>query len=270
MMYDIDYLISLFNDFGISISPNMANRLNLFYDLLIEYNNKFNLTSITEYKDVSIKHFLDSAIFLKLLTHKEGVNCINIVSDNNRSHFNSDPVANPININSKSRLLDIGSGGGFPGLVISILLPDTNIYLLEATEKKCNFLEIAIKELGLSSTYVINDRAESIGRNPDYREGFDICFSRAVSSFNVLLEYALPLLKIEGTVVLYKGNNYLEEINNYKVVSKVLGGDSDINIYNYSLPDNYGKRALLYLNKIADTPDSYPRRPGIPTKRPLK
>lgn len=165
------------------------------------------------------------------------------------------------------KVIDIGSGAGFPALLLAIYCPDAHFTLVESDLKKSNFLIQAVSELGLKNVRVLRDRAETIGQNPLYREQYDICTSRAVAALNVLLEYGLPLLKQKGRLFLWKGKNYAAEITQAEKALTVLQGRVE-DICRYSLREEK-ERAIVLVRKEAPTPDKYPRRVGVPAKRPI-
>ena len=224
---------SLFESFNINISNEQLESFEKYYSILIEYNKMFNLTAITEREEVYKKHFVDSII-----------NVDKLVGD---------------------KLIDVGSGGGFPAIPIKIMRDDIDVTLLEATGKKCEFLKAVIKELGLKNIRVINGRAEDFAKNPEYREKFDICSARAVARLNTLTEYCLPFVKIGGNFVAFKGNAK-EELEESLNAINILGGKVE-NVCEYMLED--ASRTLIYVKKIKNTPIKYPRGQGKERKSPL-
>jgi len=165
------------------------------------------------------------------------------------------------------KLVDIGSGAGFPGLVLAICCPASQVTLVESDLKKSQFLILASQELELDNVEVIRERAESLGRDPRYRQQFDVCSSRAVASMRIMLEYALPLLKMNGTAWLWKGSNYQLEIDEAQTAVRLLGGTVE-KVYRYSLIGEQD-RSIVVVRKTVDTPSKYPRRIGLPAKKPL-
>lgn len=224
---------NLFTEYGINVDEKQKNQFKTYYKLLKEYNEKFNLTAITEEKEVYIKHFIDSAIAVELL--------------------NGDT------------LIDIGSGGGFPALPIKIMRPDLKVTLLDATEKKCDFLKIVAKELDLDDVTVVCGRAEDFAKNSDYREKFDICTARAVARLNVLSEYCIPFVKKNGIFVSYKGDAD-EEIKEAEKAIKLLGGKI-ITQDKYILDG--AKRTLVIVEKQKNTDPKYPRSNARIKNKPL-
>jgi len=211
---------------NIEITTKQLSDLNKFYQLLYQENQKYNLTSITEEKEVYLKHFYDSLTIVK-----------------------------SINLNNQY-ILDIGSGAGFPGLVLKIMFPNIKIDLLDATEKKCKFLKLVIDNLNLKEINIINTRAEEYAIHN--RNKYDIVTSRAVAPLKHLLEYGIPMLKINGTFIALKSNleSELTNISNY--YQKL--GLKDESIINFSLPLENSKRSLYKITKIKETPSIYPRK----------
>lgn len=206
-----------------------------FYLLLTEYNQKYNLTSITNRKEVYIKHFLDS-------------------------------VAGEFLFKEGASVLEVGSGAGFPSLALKILRPDLKFVLLESIGKKCEFLRVTVKELEFSGVEVVNARAEEEARTLR-REKYDVVCARAVARMNVLSEYCLPFVKKGGIFVAYKGGDD-KEIEESKNAVGILGGRIEQE-YIYDLPESYGKRSLIVVKKERNTPEKYPRGNGKERKNPL-
>lgn len=223
----------IFEEFDIELTEKQAEKLEKYYELLIEWNEKFNLTAITERRDVYIKHFVDSLLFYKELK------C--------------------------GKLLDVGSGGGLPAVPLAIVNEDLSVTMLEATGKKCEFLEEVIKELELKNARVINGRAEELAKNAGFRESFDICTARAVARLNLLCEYCLPLVKKGGIFAAFKGNGE-EELIEAENAIKLLGGK----LKEVKKRDLEGaERELILIEKVSLTPEKYPRANGRIRKNPL-
>ncbi len=223
----------IFESFGFLIPDEKVVLFEKYYSLLVEYNDKFNITAITKKDEVVVKHFIDSIV------NCGKVNC--------------------------GKLIDIGSGGGFPAIPLKIMNDDLDVTLLEATGKKCDFLNVVINELGLKNIRVINGRAEEFAFKDGFRETFDYCSARAVARLNVLSEYCLPFVKVGGTFISYKGDAS-EELNEAQNAITILGGKVKVN-FTWSLDG--AKRALIYIEKIKNTDKKYPRSNGKMRKSPL-
>ena len=223
----------MFEKFGISISQDKLEKFEKYYDILIEYNKRFNLTAITDREEVIIKHFIDSVL---------GVDKI---------------VGN--------KLIDIGSGGGFPAIPLRIMRDDLTLVMVESTGKKCEFLKAVVDNLNLTNVTILNGRAEDLAKDPLYREQFDVCTARAVARLNTLCEYCMAFVKKDGYFVSYKGDAE-EEILEAKNAIKILGGT----LANVSDFDLFGaKRQIVCIKKIKETPSLYPRGNGKERKKPL-
>ncbi len=213
------------------------NQLKEYYEILIEEAQKVNLTSITELEDVYIKHFYDCLLLSK-----------------------------SYNLNQDISLIDIGSGAGFPGLVLKIAFPNLNITLVEPTKKRTNFLELVAKKLNLEKITIINDRAENFIINN--REKFDIVTSRAVANMNILLEISIPFIKKNGKMICLKGSNYKIELDGAKKALKILNTKVE-NVMEFKLPFNKGERSIIILEKLDNTNIKYPRMYSQIKKNPL-
>ena len=226
-------------ELDISYSSEQLEQLWEYYLFFIEENKKYNLSTITEADAVIKKHFLDSLVILKQL-----------------------------NLKGRKRWLDIGSGAGFPGMVLKLFLPGDSFYLLDSSAKKVNFLNQLSYKLGLKGIDATHGRAEDLAQIGEWRSTFDYVCSRAVASLNILLEYAVPFLKIGGLAYLYKGPEYEEEIGAAHAALKTLGAEVE-EIIELDVPGLEAERYLIVVKKISQTPEKYPRRAGIPKKRPL-
>ena len=210
-------------------------RFEAFKNLLLDYNNKFNLTAITDEKDIYIKHFLDCVsgdMFFE--------ECVSVV--------------------------EIGSGGGFPSIPLKLIRDDLQFTLVESTGKKCEYLKAVVDKLNLSCVQVVNARAEELGKDKKYREKFDVCTARAVARLNTLAEYCLPFVKVGGRFIAYKGN-CVEELEEAKKAIEILGGEIETT-EKYELP-NGESRTLVIIKKVKHTPEKYPRGQGKERKCPL-
>lgn len=216
-------------------------QLNQFYEymnLLLEWNEKINLTAITDPNEVILKHFIDSLTINKY-------------------------------IKENSTLADVGTGAGFPGIPLKILRPDLKITLVDSLNKRINFLNEVINKLNLINIETVHSRIEDFGKDKKYRESFDFVTARAVANLAVLSEYLLPIAKVGGQCVCMKGSSVEEELSNGKNAIKVLGGKIKI-IDEFVLPDSDMSRNVIIIDKIKNTPNKYPRKAGIPVKEPLK
>lgn len=215
-------------------------QLNQFYDymkLLIEWNKVMNLTAIIDPKEIIVKHFIDSLTVLG-------------------------------SVNKSDNIIDVGTGAGFPGIPIKIAYPETNVILLDSLNKRVKFLNEVITKLGLTNIEAIHGRAEEYGRNKNYREKFDISIARAVAPLNVLLEYLIPFVKVNGKCVCMKGSNSLEEIENSANAIEILGGKL-IETEEFLIPNTDMKRKIVEIRKVKQTEKRYPRKAGTPSKEPL-
>jgi len=227
---------------GLQLNSKQLEQFNFYYQELLEWNKRVNLTAITSYEDVQIKHFLDS-LTITLAWQQ--------------------PIAN-----IDSRLIDVGTGAGIPGIPLKILLPNIKLTLLDATTKKATFLYHLKYKLGLDNVEIVVGRAEAIAHDSQYREKFDIVISRAVAPLPTLAELTLPFCTIGGSFIAPKKGAIDPEINQASKAIGTLGG-SLREVKRVELPEFTDKRQLVIIDKISPTPKSYPRRPGIPSKRPL-
>jgi len=208
-----------------------------YMNLLIEWNEKINLTAIIEPEDIILKHFIDS-----LTISKE--------------------------IGENDKVADIGTGAGFPGLPIKILKPDAEVFLIDSLNKRIKFLDEVILKNNLKDIKAIHSRAEEIGNNKEYRGTCDVVVSRAVAKLNVLLEYMMPLVKLGGKCICLKGPNVEEEIKEAENAIEILGGKIE-KIENIILPDSDNKRTIIVIKAVKQLPNRYPRKAGTPTVSPL-
>ncbi|MBX6394655.1 MAG: 16S rRNA (guanine(527)-N(7))-methyltransferase RsmG [Alicyclobacillaceae bacterium] len=210
-----------------------------YYEKVVEANQTVNLTAITEREDVFWKHFFDSLTVLA---------CPGV------------PDAGSV--------VDVGTGAGFPGLVLAIARPGFDVVLLDSLQKRVRFLETVVGELGLDGVRVVHGRAETVGQSAGWRENFDVATARAVARLNVLAELLLPLVRLGGVAVAWKGPGVEEEVQEAQRALRELGGEIE-HIHWCTLPEGRGERALVVIRKVATTPKKYPRKPGLPQKRPL-
>ena len=222
----------------IKFTEEQLNQFHEYMNLLLEWNEKINLTAITDPNEVILKHFIDSLTINKY-------------------------------IKENSTLADVGTGAGFPGIPLKILRPDLKITLVDSLNKRINFLNEVINKLNLVNIETVHSRIEDFGKDKKYREIFDFVTARAVANLAVLSEYLLPIAKVGGQCVCMKGSSVEEELSNGKNAIKVLGGKIK-NIDEFVLPDSDMSRNVIIIDKIKNTPNKYPRKAGIPVKEPLK
>lgn len=222
----------------IQLSVEQHEKFHKYMNLLIEWNEKINLTAIVEPKEVILKHFVDSLTISKFL--KDG-----------------------------DKVIDVGTGAGFPGIPNKIYNEKINVTLLDSLKKRTIFLDDVINNLQLKNIRSVHGRVEEIAQNKEYREKYDVVTSRAVAQLNILLEYMLPLVKVGGICICMKGSEIEEELNNAKNAAKILGGEIE-KVESFKLADSEMKRNLVIVRKVKNTPNKYPRKAGTPSKEPLK
>jgi 16S rRNA (guanine527-N7)-methyltransferase len=235
---DLDLLASGARELDLDLSPAQLEQFARYADLLIEWNLRFNLTSIVDPRDIVIKHFLDSLSILRSIP--------------------------PGSI----KLIDVGAGAGLPGLPIKLVHPEVSLTLLEVTRKKCDFLKAAIGDLQLTGVQVINARAEEAGRRPEHREQYDIAIARAVAEMPTLIEYLLPFVKIGGLALAQKSKEAEKETQRAAAAIAALGGQLR-EVTPVVVPELNESRYQVIIEKIVGTPEKYPRRTGVPAKKPL-
>lgn len=221
----------------ICLNEKQLEQFFMYKDLLITWNEKMNLTAIKDEDEIITKHFIDS------LT-----------------------IANKIG--KEDKVIDIGTGAGFPGIPLKIFKEDISVTLLDSLNKRISFLQEVINKLELKDICAIHGRAEEIARNEKYREKYDVATSRAVAPIHTLLEYMLPYVKVGGKCICMKGPNLEEENKDLENCLSILGGKIE-KIEEIVLPETDIRRNIMIINKIKSTPKKYPRNPGIPTKKPL-
>ena len=233
-----DLLEKSLEKLNIEFNNEQIQKFNAYYELLIEWNNKINLTTITEYDDVVSKHFIDSIL-----------------------------ICGFIDLSGK-KIIDIGTGGGFPGIPVKIISPDTDIVLLDSLNKRVNFLNEVISELKLEKIEAIHGRAEDLAHDKNLRGKFDYSISRAVANLSTLSELCIPFLKKGGTFISYKSENTDEEIKDAESAIKILGSKIE-RVEESIIPENDIKRRFILIKNIKQVDNRYPRKAGIPKKDPL-
>lgn len=224
---------------GITLSDTQLSQFETYYELLSEKNKVMNLTAITERDDVILKHFVDSLALVK-------ADC----------GF------------SRQKILDVGTGAGFPGIPLKIAFPHLEVVLLDSLNKRVKFLEEVIDALGLEHIKAIHGRAEDFARQRDYREQFDMVVSRAVANLSTLSEYCLPYVRVSGMFLPYKSGKIEEELNQGKHAVKLLGGSIQ-DVVSFVLPGTDMERTIIKIAKQKATPKRYPRKAGLPSKEPI-
>jgi 16S rRNA (guanine527-N7)-methyltransferase len=232
----------------IPLTDDQLGLYQVYYETLIDWNQRVNLTRITDYEEVQTKHFLDSLSCWEAIARAWDVS------------------AGETDVSFQA--IDVGSGGGFPGVALKIALPALRLTLLEATGKKAEFLQILVERLGLADVIVIKARAEEVGQNPEHRERYDLALARALAEMATLAELTLPLVQVGGLVIAQKGENPAVEVGAAQKAILALGGQVK-EIVPAAIPGLNSTRHLVILEKVSLTPSKYPRRPGMPAKRPL-
>jgi len=252
---------------GLELNEEHLRAFEVYYRELVAWNEKVNLTAITGYDEVQIKHFLDSLTCLL---------AVQVAKEQSHKVAKEQKTREPATLHPCSfapllpcLVIDIGAGAGFPGLPLKIVCPGLQLTLLEASGKKVRFLEHIVGRLELAGVEVIKGRAEELGRDAAHRERYDLALARAVAELPVLLEYALPFCRLGGLFVAQKGVEADAEDKTAEGAMATLGG-SLRRIVRLELPHLAVPRSLVVIEKVAPTPEKYPRRPGIPSKRPIK
>ena len=232
-----DQLMSIMKEAGFDLTDHQASLLLLYYERLVETNKVMNLTAVTEFDEVVRKHFADSLSLIKYMP-----------------------------LTSGTRMIDVGTGAGFPGLPLAIVCPDVRVTLMDSLNKRIRFLEGLIDEMKLENVTAVHARAEELAFDQAYRESFDLAVSRAVANMSTLLEYTLPFVKKGGRFAAYKSLKGEDELEAAKKALYLLGGKTD----KVETFDLFGmERSLIIIKKTAVTPRTYPRKAGTPAKKPL-
>lgn len=227
------------NTLGITLNDRQKQQFDKFYELLVEWNKVMNLTGITEYEEVNEKHFIDSLSIVKA-----------------------------IDVNKIETVIDIGTGAGFPGIPLKIAFPHLKVVLLDSLNKRINFLNTVISELGLQDIKTIHGRAEDYAKQSEYREQFDLCVSRAVANLSTLSEYCLPYVKVGGVFIPYKSGEIDDEVQRAGKAIGILGGKIN-EVIKFQLPETEVNRSFVKVYKTQNTGKKYPRKAGLPSKEPL-
>ena len=232
-----EYFKKLAKDINVEINDEEINEFSIYMDLLLEWNEKINLTAITEKNEIILKHFIDSLTIYKYIKEND-------------------------------KIADVGTGAGFPGIPLAIMKNKNEVNLVDSLNKRINFLNEVIQKIELENVMAIHSRAEDLGKDKKYREKFDIVTSRAVANLTVLVEYLLPLVDVGGYCICMKGPNIEEELNQSKFAIRTLGGKIE-KVEKIILPDSDFERNIVIIKKEQYTDKRYPRKAGMPLKNPL-
>ena len=238
MEYNTDHFLSMLAKINISLSDKQLQQFMTYYEMLIEKNKVMNLTAITDPTEIVTRHFLDCAALAPYMPQD-------------------------------GRVLDVGTGAGFPGIPLKIAFPEVEVVLLDSLNKRVKFLNEVIGQLGLSKITAIHGRAEDFARQKEYREQFDLVVSRAVANLSSLSEYCLPYVKVGGRFVSYKSGKLSEELTAAQKAIHVLGGEAKEPVY-FQLTGTEDERSFVCIEKGKATPKKYPRKAGTPAKEPIQ
>lgn len=224
---------------GVNLSEHQINQFHIYFETLVEWNEKMNLTAITEESEVYLKHFFDSIT---------------------ASFY--------LDLNQSIKICDVGAGAGFPSIPLKICFPQLHVTIVDSLKKRITFLNHLAEKLQLTNVEFYHDRAETFARNKRFRQSFDIVTARAVAKMAILTELCLPLVKENGKFVALKGPNAEVELEEAKYAIKLLGGKTK-DLHTIQLPGDQGERNIIVIDKIKSTPKTYPRKPGTPNREPL-
>lgn len=237
--YGMDSFCADLEEMNLSITQVQIKQFYRYYELLAQWNQVINLTAITDFEDILKKHFVDSLTLVQAC-----------------------------DLHGNDRMIDVGTGAGFPGLALKIAFPDVKVTLLDSLAKRIHFLDVVIAELGLSGVETVHGRAEDLAGEKKYREAYDVCVSRAVANLSTLSEYCLPFVKTGGLFVSYKSDQVSDELSAAEHAVSLLGGAVEKQV-KLTLPHSDICRNLILIRKCAGTPAGYPRKAGLPSRRPL-
>lgn len=239
-MHGKELLINGIKELGIEITNRQVEQFLKYYEMLVETNKVMNLTSIVDLDEVIVKHFIDSLLVVKT-----------------------------IDMNKFNTMIDVGTGAGFPGIPLKIMFPNLKVVLLDSLNKRLKFLDSIIDELQLTDISTIHGRAEDIGKDIEYREKFDVCVSRAVANLSTLSEYCIPFISVGGEFISYKSEFSEEEKRGAEKAINLLGGSIKKSVI-VELPYSEINRSFIFIDKKNKTPNKYPRKAGVPSKKPIK
>lgn len=239
-MHGKELLINGIKELGIEITNRQVEQFLKYYEMLVETNKVMNLTSIVNLDEVIVKHFIDSLLVVKT-----------------------------IDMNKFNTMIDVGTGAGFPGIPLKIMFPNLKVVLLDSLNKRLKFLDSIIDELQLTDISTIHGRAEDIGKDIEYREKFDVCVSRAVANLSTLSEYCIPFISVGGEFISYKSEFSEEEKRGAEKAINLLGGSIKKSVI-VELPYSEINRSFIFIDKKNKTPNKYPRKAGVPSKKPIK
>lgn len=239
MNYNLEKFKNGLQQLHIALSEKQMEQFLQYYELLVEKNKVMNLTAITEFDEVVEKHFLDSV-----------------------------SLTQQLDLHQPLKVLDLGTGAGFPGIPLKIVFPELEITLMDSLNKRVLFLQDVISSLQLENIEAVHGRAEEAAKNKKYRESFDLCVSRAVANISTLSEYCLPFVRVGGSFISYKSSTIEDELEDGKKGIAILGGKVK-DVYKFTLPDSELQRSFVIIEKEKKTPKAYPRKAGTPSKEPL-